>query len=129
MFDTLCVPCPDCGCDVEFQSKAGQCYLHVYALDDCPLVILADVANYPENCSKCGAGVSVVVSHSTTVKSVGTDPYLIESVTTKVKKYNPSYGDDRTCKCGHSYYRHFDSCNHMEDVGCIYCDCDTFSER
>lgn len=44
------------------------------------------------------------------------------------KKYNPNYGDDRVCKCGHSYYRHFDTYEGMEAVGCKYCECFEFEE-
>lgn len=54
-------------------------------------------------------------------------PYLIEVI--EVRKYNPSYGDDRLCKCGHPYYRHFDSYDDNEPVGCKYCDCHTFEEK
>lgn len=42
--------------------------------------------------------------------------------------YNPNYGDDRICKCGHSYYRHFDSYENMDAVGCKYCGCFNFEE-
>ena len=24
-------------------------------------------------------------------------------------KYDPEFGDDKLCKCGHVYYRHFDT--------------------
>ena len=63
-------------------------------------------------------------------------PYIEVTVTETVRAYNPKYGDDRLCVCGHPYYRHFDSfapdvnatrqC--MEPVGCKYCGCDTFRE-
>ena len=43
-------------------------------------------------------------------------------------KYNPNYGDNRICKCGHAYHRHFDSYEDMEAVGCKYCDCYEFEE-
>jgi hypothetical protein len=39
------------------------------------------------------------------------------------REYNPNYGDDKLCKCGHSYCRHFDSYEGMESVGCKYCGC------
>jgi len=42
--------------------------------------------------------------------------------------YDRKYGDDRKCKCGHSYYRHFDSYEDMEPVGCKYCGCFEFEE-
>lgn len=44
-------------------------------------------------------------------------------------EYNPDYGDDRMCKCGHSYYRHFDTYDDMYPIGCKYCDCDNFEEK
>lgn len=60
-------------------------------------------------------------------------PYLIELQIVEERSYNPNYGDDRVCKCGHDYYRHFDSypdwdgkC--MQPVGCKYCDCYNFEE-
>lgn len=51
-------------------------------------------------------------------------PYLIELV--EVRKYNPEYGDDRMCKCGHVYHRHFDTYEEMLPIGCKYCECYTF---
>jgi hypothetical protein len=42
--------------------------------------------------------------------------------------YNPNYGDARICKCGHAYYRHFDSYEENAPVGCKYCHCRTFKE-
>ena len=56
-------------------------------------------------------------------------PYIEETVTTVVRKYNPKYGDERLCKCGHTYDRHFDSYDDMSPVGCKYCSCHTFVER
>ena len=56
-------------------------------------------------------------------------PYIEETVTTTVYKYNPNYGDDRICICGHSYYRHFDSWEDMEATGCKYCMCTYFEEE
>lgn len=56
------------------------------------------------------------------------EPYLKEEITTIVYKYNPDYGDDRECKCGHKYYRHFDTYDNMDPVGCKYCCCYEFEE-
>lgn len=50
--------------------------------------------------------------------------YLTKTI--KIKAYNPKYGDDKKCKCGHSYYRHFDCCEGMAACGCKYCECDNF---
>ena len=55
-------------------------------------------------------------------------PYLTEIITQEIKKYNPNYGDDRLCECGHTYYRHFDTWENMENVGCKYCLCHDFQE-
>lgn len=54
------------------------------------------------------------------------DPYLIKSET--VKSYNPNFGNDKVCVCGHPYYRHFDFYEEMAPVGCKYCDCDEFKQ-
>lgn len=53
-------------------------------------------------------------------------PYLEIKIIKKV--YNPDYGDDRECQCGHKYYRHFDTYEEMRNVGCKYCGCDDFVE-
>jgi hypothetical protein len=56
-------------------------------------------------------------------------PYLLTKVVTWEKDYNPFYGDERICKCTHSYYRHFDSYEKMKPVGCKYCQCFKFKEK
>jgi len=58
-------------------------------------------------------------------------PYIkrIEVKTIIHTEYNPKYGDDRVCKCGHTYYRHFDSYEDMDPCGCKYCQCYTFEEE
>ena len=58
----------------------------------------------------------------------GEAPYLITKITVVGyrKQYNPNYGDNKLCKCGHTYYRHFDSYEGMNPVGCKYCSCDEF---
>ncbi len=53
-------------------------------------------------------------------------PYITEYSVETTRKYNPSFGDDKTCECGHSYYRHFDSYEEMEACGCKYCSCYDF---
>jgi hypothetical protein len=42
--------------------------------------------------------------------------------------YDSKFGDHKMCKCSHPYYRHFDTYDDMEPVGCKYCDCITFEE-
>ena len=55
-------------------------------------------------------------------------PYIEEEVKHTVKKYNPKYGDDRMCRCGHTYYRHFDTYDNMKPIGCKFCGCHEFIE-
>lgn len=54
-------------------------------------------------------------------------PYL-EKILIELE-YNPLYGDQRICQCGHMYYRHFDSYERMSNVGCKYCKCRYFREK
>lgn len=68
--------------------------------------------------------------HFFTMKKRSEEPaYLVEHSVIKILKYNHRYGDDRICKCGHPYYRHFDTYDEMEAVGCKYCDCYEFEEK
>lgn len=66
--------------------------------------------------------------HHAARSSMIEQPYIHTAKTIVRRTYNPSYGDDRMCKCGHSYYRHFDTYEDMHPVGCKYCDCFTFEE-
>ena len=54
-------------------------------------------------------------------------PYIEGEMVIVVQKYNPYYGDNRLCECGHKYYKHFDTCEDMWPCGCKYCGC-TFIE-
>lgn len=56
-------------------------------------------------------------------------PYLEYEYKVTENKYNPNYGDDRMCVCGHTYKHHFDSYENMEPVGCKYCGCNEFVEK
>jgi len=56
------------------------------------------------------------------------EPYIKEEVTETILHYNPEYGDSRTCKCGHTYERHFDGYDDHRPVGCKYCPCGEFIE-
>lgn len=54
-------------------------------------------------------------------------PALGKGVETAVEyKYDPLFGDDKICACGHAYYRHFDTYEKMAPVGCKYCGCGQF---
>ncbi len=56
-------------------------------------------------------------------KSNTDGPYIVNYYVEVSKSYNKSFGDDKECECGHSYYRHFDTYENMEACGCKYCDC------
>jgi hypothetical protein len=43
-----------------------------------------------------------------------------------MRTYDPKFGDDRACQCGHIYYRHFDTYDDMYPIGCKYCECVDF---
>ena len=55
-------------------------------------------------------------------------PYLFEEKIVKIRKYNPNYGDEKLCQCGHPYYKHFDSYADMQPIGCKYCPCYVFMQ-
>ena len=56
-------------------------------------------------------------------------PYIEKEIKYVEYLYNPNYGDDRVCGCGHTYYRHFDTYEDMRKIGCKYCECDHFIEK
>jgi hypothetical protein len=68
-------------------------------------------------------------SHQTVTTVSGTDgPYMVYSIQRTLVAYawNPRYKQDAICKCGHAYYRHFDTYEDMYPVGCKYCECNNF---
>jgi len=56
-------------------------------------------------------------------------PYIITERIVLDMAYNPEYGDNRMCTCGHAYIRHFDPYEEMEPTGCKYCGCFEFVEK
>ena len=59
-------------------------------------------------------------------KYIVREPYFKIIKKSEVSKYNPWYGDDKVCVCGHPYHRHFDSYENMYPCGCKYCNCNSF---
>ena len=51
MFDSVYIDCPECGEEVEFQSKAGDCVLASYSKGDAiPMTIVADLSGELSSC-------------------------------------------------------------------------------
>lgn len=59
MYDTVIVFCPNCGEELDFQSKAGECALFFYEEDCVPLAIAADIHGSTNECTICGTIVRV----------------------------------------------------------------------
>lgn len=54
LYDTVMVPCPDCGHKEEFQSKSGECILSYFELEDCPFDVMIDINRHsPYTCHEC----------------------------------------------------------------------------
>lgn len=69
MFDRVWSKCPNCGNNIEFQSKAGDCSLHDYNLDTVPATVLGDLDGEIEICTNCDASVRISV-HTSAVVSI-----------------------------------------------------------
>lgn len=62
-----------------------------------------------------------------TTLPVGEHPYIYKGLNSQAKEYNPKFDSDAVCECVHAYYRHFDSYENNEAVGCKYCSCYHFT--
>lgn len=60
MFDSVLTPCPKCGVTMEFQSKAWNCDMDSYTLDNAPTAILWDIINDPQYHERCGQWVALI---------------------------------------------------------------------
>ena len=38
------------------------------------------------------------------MNKMSNEPYIEKEIVTVIRMYNPEYGDDRICQCGHPYY-------------------------
>jgi len=53
-FDEVTIRCPACGQTIMEQTKAGDCSMSIYALEDAPAAILDDlVSESPIECPEC----------------------------------------------------------------------------
>lgn len=60
LFDSVDIECPVCGKTIEFQSKAGDCDMTIYSLDDAPDSILFDIMNDPIYHMACGHWITLI---------------------------------------------------------------------
>lgn len=72
MFDTVLFSCEDCGKMNEFQSKADECILGNYTIDNAPLSILVDMF-YAGNikCEHCGCMMRLDFMYAVGLTKVG----------------------------------------------------------
>lgn len=68
----------------------------------------------------------IVLQYERKLKPDKNEPYLKVVEITITSHFNHEYDEDKECKCGHPYYRHFDSYERMEACGCKYCGCYEF---
>lgn len=69
MFDSVWVHCPECGKEIEFQSKTGSC-IGDYTLDTAPADVISSMNGEVELCSACDASVLLTVQVSATVSTL-----------------------------------------------------------
>ena len=66
MFDSVYVKCPNCGEDIEFQSKAVECQCKSYNQNKVPTIIAFDLEGDVEICDHCGTEVEFYIPGSPT---------------------------------------------------------------
>ena len=54
VYDTVFVPCPDCGEVYPAQSKSGDCLLQDFELNEAPHDVMADVNRHAPFTCECG---------------------------------------------------------------------------
>ena len=64
-----------------------------------------------------------------TFNQVENAPYHKEVIVYTKHKWNPKYDENAECECGDPYYRHFDTYEKMEAVGCKWCECMEFKPK
>lgn len=95
--------------------------------DDSLAIYDAETPYGPYVCNTCAQEYDEL-NHTIEIdENIEKEPYL--KTKRMVYKYNPKYGNNRICFCGHTYERHFDSYEEMCAIGCKYCRCNQFVER
>jgi hypothetical protein len=75
MFDRVWADCPKCGKRVEFQSKAGECLLRDFHIDNLPPEIAKDIANDSNECDECGYKITFLAPTISRVRLVIKDSF------------------------------------------------------
>jgi hypothetical protein len=65
VFDSVIAHCPKCENPVEFQSKAGRCYMDVYNSTGVPPEIAAALDGQKQACDTCGTEVQIFLKMPT----------------------------------------------------------------
>lgn len=60
MFDSLRVPCPKCGKELEYQSKSGECSLNNYTEKNLTPEVAIGIDGDIVNCEFCETNVKLV---------------------------------------------------------------------
>lgn len=68
MFDTVRARCPECGGEIEEQSKAGPCQLKDYNLYNAPAAVLVDLSEQELWCVHCDSRLKLRVHISTALE-------------------------------------------------------------
>lgn len=68
MFDSIWVECPDCKERNEFQSNSGECFLHNYTLEDCPVLAIYGIHEDVVKCGNCGTMYKVDIETREVIK-------------------------------------------------------------
>ena len=75
MYDTVVFMCPNCHGMVEEQTKAGECTLKAYSLNNAPFPVIADIIEESNRgrlyCSNCSSRLSVNAQVYTSVTVEG----------------------------------------------------------
>ena len=90
----------------DYQTCLG-CGKHVDDCNDCP----AGTSDHLDKNLLHAAITEVMREHHLEVKREADGPEF----------FDPTFGDEKVCKCGHTYDRHFDSYDAMRPIGCKYC--------
>ena len=71
------------------------------------------------------------IKHNTyiSLKSEITEPYIEGLTIGRECEWNRKYHENAECECGDPYYRHFDTYENMEAIGCKYCGCRYFKPK